>query len=575
MSTSPLVGAAMPARRPVAALTALALLGGALAAVVTSVPAGAVTTDQTYWVPVDKQITVRGHGFGHGHGMSQYGAYGAARQGLTYREILDFYYPGTTWGTVSGQVRVLISADTSSDLVVSPAAGLTLRDLGSGTTYPVPTLDGVKRWRLNVANGRTVVGYLTSRWHRWQPGGRSVLAGDGEFTARAPLTLWTPAGARTYRGALRAASPTAGFADRDTVNVLSMDSYLKGVIPYEMPASWSAEAVRAQAVAARTYASWSRAQAPNRYYQICDTTSCQVYGGVGGEDSRSNAAVEATARQILTYGGGPAFTQFSASSGGWTSAGSVPYLPAKADPYDGHDANGVHDWSVTVDAGRLERTYPAIGTLERIRVTSRDGNGDWRGRVWSMVLDGSKADRTISGDTFRWVYGLRSSWFTIDPTEIMARYARLGGDRSVLGRVRTPEYAVPSGAAQSFDAGQIYWSRAAGARELYGPVLATYRSWKGPEGRLGLPVTGVQARAGGLRARFHGGDVYAREATGGQALLGALARRYRELGGPRTSGLGWPVRGTYPVARGERADFETGRLTWIAATGQVKVRRTS
>jgi len=374
----------------------------------------AVSTDQSYRVPADKRIVVRGHGYGHGHGMSQYGAYGAARQGLTHQQILDFYYPGTSWAKVSGKVRVLITSDTTRDVVVSPVAGLAVRDLGTGTTYPLPSLDGVKRWRLDVEDGTAVVEHLTDRWRRWTPEGLASLVGDGQFSAGgSPMTLWTPSGSRTYRGTLRAASPSTGSLERDTVNVLSMDNYVKGVIPYEMPASWHPEAVRAQAVAARTYASWSRAQTRTRYYQICDTTSCQVYGGVGGEDLRSNAAVVATKRQILTYGDEPAFTQFSSSSGGWTSAGSVPYLTAQLDPYDDHDANPVHDWSMTVDAGRLERAYPAIGALRTIRVVSRDGNGQWRGRVGSIVLDGSSADRTMTGDSFRWMFGLRSTWFTL------------------------------------------------------------------------------------------------------------------------------------------------------------------
>jgi SpoIID/LytB domain protein len=557
-------------------------LGGRAAAGITCVlaallvtagaPASAVTTDQSYWVPVDKRLVVRGHGFGHGHGMSQYGAYGAARQGLTHRKILDFYYPGTTWSEVKGLVRVLVSADTSADLVVSPAPGLTLRDLGDGATYPLPAIKGVKRWRLDVSDGRTVVGYLTDRWRRHAPGGKKYLAGDGELSADGPLTLWTPAGTRTYRGTLRAASPAPGSRDRDTVNVLSMDSYIKGVIPYEMPASWHGEAVRAQAVAARTYAAWSRAQNPRRYYQICDTTACQVYGGVDGEDPRSNAAVTATARQILTYGGKPAFTQFSSSSGGWTSAGSVPYLPAQEDPYDGHDANPVHDWQVTIDAGRLEKAYPAMGRLKRIRVVARDGNGDWRGRVWDVVLDGSNADRTMSGDSFRWMFGLRSSWFTIDPTPIMARYEQVDGP-SVLGAVRSAERAVPRGSVQRFDRGRIYWSRRAGARELFGPVLRTYRRLDGPRGRLGMPRTGVQPRGEGVRTRFEGGVVWSSERTGTVAVLGAVATRYLREGGLR-SDLGWPVRSSYPTARGERADFEHGSITWVEASGATRVRRT-
>jgi stage II sporulation protein D len=391
-------------------------VAGAAAVLVAGIaaPATAVTTDQAYRVPADKQLVVRGHGFGHGHGMSQYGAQGAAKQGMGYRSILEFYYPGTAWAEVKGKVRVLVTADTSSDVVVSPTGGLTVRDRGNGSTYRLPQIAGVTRWRLNVdKQHRTVVAYRTSRWHRWKPGGQAALTGDGQFSADGLLTLWTPSGQRTYRGVLRAASPSTGSAVRDTVNVVSMDSYIKGVIPFEMPASWHPEAVKAQAVAARTYAAWSRAQNRRRYYQICDTTSCQVYGGAAGEDTRSNAAVDATARKILSYDGKPAFTQFASSSGGWTAAGSVPYLRAQPDPYDDHAGNPVHDWSTRVDAGRLERRYPALGTLERIRVVSRDGNGDWRGRVWTMVLEGTRGNVRISGDTFRWLYGLRSSWFTL------------------------------------------------------------------------------------------------------------------------------------------------------------------
>lgn len=562
--------AATGSRRARAVLVVAASLAGALgAALAGPAPATAVVTEQTYWVPVDKRVVVRGHGFGHGHGMSQYGAQGAALQGLTHRQILEFYYPGTGWSQVKGPVRVLVTADTSRDLVVSPAPGLTLRDLGDGSTYRLPASEGVKRWRLEVVDGRTVVDFLTDRWQRFEPDGRATLLGDGELFADQPLRLWTPAGSRLYRGTLRAASPAPGSADRDTVNVVSMDAYVKGVIPAEMPPSWHPEAVKAQAVAARTYAAWSRAQAMRRYYQICDTTACQVYAGVDAEDPRSNAAVDATARQILTYDGRPAFTQFSASSGGWTSAGSVPYLPAQPDPYDRYAGNPVHEWEVAVDASRLEKAYPALGRLRRIEVVSRDGNGEWQGRVWSILLDGTDADRTITGDSFRWLFGLRSSWFTIDPTPIMARYDAVGG-ASVLGGVRSAEVAVPRGSVQRFDRGRIYWSRATGARELFGPVLAAYRALDGPRGPLGLPTTGIQPRLDGVRAFFVGGGIWSSEASGTVAVTGPIVQRYRREGGVR-SALGWPVRANYTTARGERADFQNGWIELDRETGDTRV----
>ncbi len=480
---------------------AAALLGGSLGGAVKGDRAEALSTDQSYWVPVSKNIVVNGHGYGHGHGMSQYGAQGAALQGLSYKEIADFYYPGTEWGKVRGNVRVLITGDTSDDVVVSPTAGLSVRDLGDGSTHELPQRKGLSRWRLDARGDKTVVQRYTDRWRRFNVPWANSLKGDAEFFADGPITLWTPSGAKSYRGFLRSASPSQGSSVRDTVNIVSMDTYVMGVVPYEMPASWHPEAVKAQAIAARTYATWSRNQNPGRYYQICDTTACQVYGGVGGEDSRSNAAVRATARQILTFGGKPAFTQFSASSGGWTSAGSVPYLTAKEDPYDGWDGNYVHDWSVTVDAGRLERSHPSIGTLRRIWVTSRDGNGDWQGRVVSLVLDGTKGNVTVSGDSFRWTYGLRSNWFSIAPTPIMNRWTRIGGTASQLGAVRSGEYAVATGAAQRFQGGRIFYSKKTGAKELYGRILKSYQGVRRAQVRARLPADPGAARPGPTSSR--------------------------------------------------------------------------
>jgi SpoIID/LytB domain protein len=390
-----------------AALASSALIVAALAS-----PASAsVGVDQSYRVPSSGTFTLHGHGFGHGHGMSQYGAWGAAKQGKDYRIIVGFYYPGTAWGTATGKLRVLVTGDTTPDVQVSPAVGLRVHDYGSGKTYRLPELAGVKRWRLNVEGTSTVIGYLTSGWHRYEPGGLKALAGVGQIGADEPLTLWTPSGSRTYRGSLRAAVPTPGSADRATVNVVPVDGYVQGVVPGEMPASWSAEALKSQAVAARTYAMWSRDQYPDRYYQICDTSSCQVYRGVDAEDARSNAAVVATAGRILTYGGSAAFTQFSSSSGGWLSAGTRPYLVAKADPYDAQSSNPVHSWTLKLSAARIQKTYPGIGKLVRLHVTRRAGHGQWGGRVVTVVLDGKKKDVTLTGDAFRSRFGLRSSWF--------------------------------------------------------------------------------------------------------------------------------------------------------------------
>ena len=388
-----------------AALTAALTAGLMVLTAVAGTPAAQAAAD-AWRVSGQASITVRGHGYGHGHGMSQYGAEGAARQGLGYRQIVDFYYPGTTWGTSRGQVTVLNTADTTDDLVVEARGGLTVRDTAGGAKVALPD-NGARQWK--VATGRdgvTRVSFLTRRWHRWQP-----LEGQGEFAAgRKPITLVTPSGTTAYRGRLRTAVTLTG--NTVTVNALSLDDYLRGVVPLEMPALWSPAAVRAQAVAARTYAAYERRHPQASVYQLCDTSSCQVYGGYDAEHPASNEAIDDTRRQVLLSGGTPAFTQFGSSNGGWTSAGSVSYLPAKADPYDGWSGNPVHTWSTEVSRTSIQSAWPAIGTLQRIAVQRRDGNGGWGGRVASLVLVGSDGRVTVSGDTFRSVLGLRSTWIT-------------------------------------------------------------------------------------------------------------------------------------------------------------------
>ncbi|HET7735290.1 MAG TPA: SpoIID/LytB domain-containing protein [Nocardioidaceae bacterium] len=549
-------------RRLLAALVAGSLVLG----VGSVVGADAKDVAQAYPVPPDRVFQLRGHGYGHGHGMSQYGARGAAREGLTWKQILAFYYPGTTLATTADEIRVLISADTSQDVVVGFEDGLSIRDRSTGTTYTLPAKAGATRWRLNPSGAKNVAGWYDGSWHAWK-----TFAGDAEFFAPGKaLTLVLPSGTRTYRGALRAAAPTQGSSSRDTVNVLSIDDYLKGVVPAEMPPTWEKAAVRAQAVAARTYAAWSRAVRINGSWQICDTTSCQVYGGVRSEHADANAAIEYTAGQILTYGDKPAFTQFSSSSGGWTSAGSAPYLVSQADPYEASSGNPYTNWSVAISAAAIEKAYP-IGSLLQVLVTSREGGGDWQGRVQAITLDGDEGDVVVSGDSFRSRFGLRSTYFTFGDSAIIVRWRKIGAEASVVGALTGTERTIPGGAAQDFAKGAIYWSTNFGAREMYGPILGLYRSLKESAHPLGVPRSVVQKRRpDGARVLFADGVAFTKPGVGTAALTGAIADRYLAEGGIR-SALGWPVRGNFTTTKGERARFQKGYIAWNRATGATKV----
>jgi SpoIID/LytB domain protein len=388
-----------------------ALTCAALAAGVVPADAAAPSARTEVWtITPGSSIEVDGHGYGHGRGMSQYGSEGAARAGLTSAQIMDFYYPGTTPGQVAGQVKVWITADRDRVLTVVARPGLKVRDLATKKKWTLPE-KGATKWRLSAAAGtRTKVSFFKKRWVTWR-----TVKGDAELAAGGkPITLVLPGGRVAYRGALASRAPKPGKPKRVTVNRLPLESYLKGVVPRETFTSWSPAALESQAIAARTYAAFERAEPLSKTYQICDTTSCQVYGGFSAEYASTNTAIEATAGQVrLDAAGQPAFTQFSSSNGGFTAAGSQPYLVARPDPYDGWSGNPNTSWTLPLTAGNVEKNYPAIGTLTSIAVDTRDGNGEWGGRALDMTLTGTGGSVATTGEEFRLRVGLKSSWFTL------------------------------------------------------------------------------------------------------------------------------------------------------------------
>jgi SpoIID/LytB domain protein len=176
-----------------------------------------------------------------------------------------------------------------------------------------------------------------------------------------------------------------------------------------MPTFWHPEAVKAQTVAARSYAVRIRDHYSYDGYDICDTTSCQVYGGINRETSAGNAAVKATNGTIVTYKGAAALTQFASSNGGHSAQGDHPYLAPRPDPYDGMIKS--QSWTRTISARSIASRW-SVGTVKKLQITSRDGAGAWGGRVNSIKIIGSKKTVTITGYSFYRAYDLRSQLFT-------------------------------------------------------------------------------------------------------------------------------------------------------------------
>ena len=460
------------------AWTALAALVASCAVALVS-PTAAAAVEEVHERPDDGVFVLEGHGWGHGRGMSQWGAQGAASLGVGAEEILSAYYPGTSRAVLpAAPIRVLLSGDEGQDTAVHAADGLTVHDLATGARSVLPS--GPSRWRVTVdAAGLHVQSLTGTTWTPYALGGATASAGPVRFSGPTFVRLAYPSGvSRDYRGAVQAVRASATALQ--SVAVLPLEDYLLGVVPRESSASWRPAALQAQSVAARSYSAAKRARvAGSGSYDICDTTMCQVFGGsalysasgarTGLEPTTTTAAVHATAGVVRTYGGVPISAAVSARNGGWSTDGGVPYLRAARDDWDGALPNSVHAWRASLSATDLERRFPAVGTLQRLRVTARDGNGAWGGRVKQVVLEGvsSTGAATRVSTTGAGVYGartwpthvdgLRSSWWRVVP----AAWASSVVARSEPGTlVRAPGRATATVTATLRNTGTTAWPTA-------------------------------------------------------------------------------------------------------------------
>ena len=500
--------------------TALAVVAGTLALGAPGSPTPSVSAAPNDIIAV----VIDGTGYGHGRGMSQWGAYGwAVDEGKSWQWILDHYYGGTTLSdvaTAQTRIRVRLTAlDGKSIVGVTShsgnvtAAGQTRKSIyanevspnrfqlyGSNSTacptssaLTVPngpiikgssndsavrqiqlflnayrisgdatlTVDGdfgnltearLKDWQRDqalissgiwddndAARARSLIGSSEGAV-AWVPLG-SVIAGPITFTntnsensAAAPTDVLGVCGSSGrlthYRGEIEVHNSPADNNANRVVNDIKTEDYLRGVVSKEISPSWAdagggkgRQAVRAQAVAARSY---GLQQNRYTYATICDTQSCQVYGGAATrssatgaarvvEDARTDAAIAATAGKVRTWPNGSIVaTEFSASNGPRTAGGAFPSVDDAAG--DSTEKNPNHKWTRILDADTLAARY-GLGKLtgasmvEAASSVNRKFDGVWFNDI---VLTGSSGKRVqIPAWTFRGSQGLKSPGFTV------------------------------------------------------------------------------------------------------------------------------------------------------------------
>jgi SpoIID/LytB domain protein len=404
-------------------------------------------------VPV---LVLDGSGYGHGVGLSQWGAAHLARVGRSAEEILGTFYPGASLGEATGPVRVVVHQPTTSTTTLTFPQGGEVRSALDGDQapgFPVRvgpggrvriTFDGSYRVDPLVAGQSTeaatayqddpcVLGLLCPPTTTAPPpttttttpppspppsggapppSGPAPAPGGGPAPAASGGPVWAVPAAggvtavddrgRAYRGALEA---TGGGALR-LVYLVGVEDYLRGMA--EVPGTWPAAAVQAQAIAARTYA----LRATQASGELCDDARCQVYVGQGAESPGQDAAVAATARRVLAYRGALAAAVYSADAGGVTATtlegfgtpdGVYPYLTTVA-----YETDNPLPWHLTVSFADLGSRLGYRGTVTSARV----GSAGPSGRALTMVLEGTAGAMTVDGRTFARSLGLRSTRFT-------------------------------------------------------------------------------------------------------------------------------------------------------------------
>jgi stage II sporulation protein D len=373
-------------------------------------------------------FTLTGHGWGHGIGMSQYGTLGYAQHGWTHAQILDHYYTDTSLGLLPAATteRVLLTGSRAS-VHLAFASSAT----GSDAAGPHPLPAGTYRVDVGPVAGKLRLWSVAAAAYVWKGVSSPLTIAPGSAPLRLDDTSLNGYSHDHWWGSFLI---TRNGGSMDVINLVPTEKYVRGVVPCEVPASWLAEAVEAQAVAARSYAAATRGG--GRFDAYPDTRS-QEYCPIERQAAASDAAVAATRRQVVMYNGQVATTYFSSSSGGRTSSIAAswggtdqPYLVPVIDRYDGAGGlNPNHTW-----APRLYTQTglaAALGLPGLVRTLDQTVDAPSR-RVTAAVIHTSQGDHSFTGMGVQSAMGLRSTYFRLLQVSLSAPAKATAGEGFTL-----------------------------------------------------------------------------------------------------------------------------------------------
>jgi stage II sporulation protein D len=351
---------------------------------------------------------IKGSGWGNGLGMSQWGAEGYALHGWDYKRILAHFYPHTTLSVAADRpVRVLVAVDQQRVRI--------------GSAAPFVLIDA-RSHKVHVRAGTVQLGA------RLRFGGRRLVPPINVEPGAQPLVL----GDVGYRGSLTVLRRKDGLS---VVNTVSLELYLRGVVPSEMPEGWLLQAYEAQAVAARSYA-LAGLQSAGPFDLYADSRN-QVYAGIAAETAATNDAIGRTAGQVLTYEGTVIRAYYDSDSGGRTAAvedvfaGSAPrpYLVSVSDPYD--SISPYRHWRVPLGLDDISAQFGM--QVEDLRLEHGES-----GIVRRVGLLGPTTSKWLSAAEFSQRLGLRSLRFTVSVLSIdgSARSVHAGAPLRLHGFLR-------------------------------------------------------------------------------------------------------------------------------------------